>query len=241
MSQPATHRSDRIHRMDRTHRGSADHWECLTLARPCCGGSSAFLPAVSRWCSECTWDAGVRSIRRAWCLPIPSRKRRRGRRAGRLTPVLLNHSSRAYTWGAAIAAYTGSRSTVSSCTWLQCSTTPGPEPGAGRRLHGSQRRVGTRVHRRPPRARRYPRLVQTRSPCTTPRRWPRIRRRGLPPICRRSRRCVRPPQQRDTRCSPPARFHEYPRFGFKRDFAELLRAEAKQLPRSAPGTCTASP
>src|SRR4051812_42446113 len=40
--------------------------ECLTLARPCCGVSSAFLPAVSQWCSGCTRDAAVPSIRRVW-------------------------------------------------------------------------------------------------------------------------------------------------------------------------------
>ena len=42
-----------------------------------------------------------------------------------LTPVLLNHSRRAYAWGAAIAALQGSRSTVSCSTWRRCSTTPG--------------------------------------------------------------------------------------------------------------------
>jgi hypothetical protein len=49
----------------------------------------------------------------------------------------------------------------------------------------------------------------------TPRRWPRIRCRGLPPICRRSRRCVRPTQQRDTRCSPPERHPGVPAVGLQ--------------------------
>src|SRR3954470_14380070 len=35
---------------------------------------------------------------------------------------------------------------------------------------------------------------------------------GLPPVCRRSCRCVRPPQQRDTRCRPPERHPGYPRW-----------------------------
>ncbi len=34
---------------------------------------------------------------------------------------------------------------------------------------------------------------------------------------------------------------EYPRLGFKREFAGLFRAEAKRVPRVARGTCTGSP
>ena len=68
--EPATtHRSDRIHWMTERTGGVLTARECLTLARPLLRGELSSLPAVSRWCSECTRDAGVPSIRRAWCLP----------------------------------------------------------------------------------------------------------------------------------------------------------------------------
>ena len=95
--------------MDRTHRGSADRSGMPdTCPAPAAGGAQLFLPAVSRWCSECTRDAGVLSIRRAWCLPTRVLARDAEVAAqDLLTPALLNHSSRAYTWGAAIAALHG--------------------------------------------------------------------------------------------------------------------------------------
>ena len=64
---------------------------------------------------------------------------------------------------------------------------------------------------------------------------------GLPPIGRRSRRCVRPTQQRDTRCSPPERHPGVPAVGLQAGVAGVLRAEAKRTLVAAPGTCTASP
>ena len=221
--------------MDRTHRGSADRSGMPKhLPGPCCGGSQHSLPAVSRWCSECTRDAGVLSIRRASRLPTPLSQEMP--KVAAQDFLLHRHSTTipvVPTRGARPSLhFTGSRSTVQPCTWLQFSTTLGSRARARRRLHGSQRRVGTRVHRQPPRACRYPRAVADAiADAPHPRRWPRIRCRGLPPICRRSRRCVRPTQQRDTRCSPPERHS-----GSTRDWASsgvrrLLRAEAKQVPR----------
>ena len=111
-----------------------------------------------------------------------------------LTPALLNQFSRAYTWGAAIAALHGitfDRELLYVAAMFHDTGIPSPVPNVP--THGSQRLVGTRVHRQPPRACRYPRARCKRDRhALHPRRWPRIRCRGLPPICRRSRRCVRP-------------------------------------------------
>ena len=65
------------------------------------------MPAVSRWCSDCTRGAGVPSIQRAWSPDSALARDAEVAAQDLLTPVLLNHSSRAYTWGAAIAALHG--------------------------------------------------------------------------------------------------------------------------------------
>ena len=65
------------------------------------------MPAVSRWCSGCTRDAGVPSIRRAWCLRLLSRKRCRGRGAGPLDTGTPQPFQSCLPWGAAIAALHG--------------------------------------------------------------------------------------------------------------------------------------
>ena len=203
------------------------------------------MPADSRWCSECTRDAGIPSIRRAWCLRTPLSQEMPRSRRRILTPVLLNHSSRAYTWGAAIAALHGitfDRDRLYLAAMF--STTPGlPQP---RCPMSTSRSAAPRWHASSPTATMCLPLpassLPTRSPCIyNSRRWPRIRCRGLPPICRRSRRCVRPTQQPDTRCSPPGVIQEYPRLGFKREFAPgFCEPRPSKSLVAAPGTRTAS-
>ena len=63
------------------------------------------------------------------------------------------------------------------------------------------------------------------------------------PSCARLRqaRRRRPRHHRLRRPNHGAPAEEYPRLGFKREFAGLLRAEAKQSLVAAPGSCTASP
>ena len=218
--------------------------ECLTLARPLLRGSSAFLPAVSRWCSGCTRDAGARSIRRAWCLPTPLARDAEVAAQDLLTPVLLNHSSRAYTWGAAIAALHGiafDRELLYLAAMFHDTGTP--SPGARRRLHGSQRRGGTRVHRQPRRACRYPRARrQTRSPCTTP---PALASNPVPrptsylpaqPSMCSAYAATRYPMQ-SARASPRVPAVGLPS-GNSPGFSEPRLSKSLM---AAPGTCTASP
>jgi hypothetical protein len=144
--------------------------ECLTLARPLLRGELSIL--AGRLAMVLRMHSGRRrSIDPASLVPPDSALARHAEVAAQdlLTPALLNHSSRAYTWGAAIAA-------------LQ----------------------GIRFDRE---------LLYLAAMFHDPRRRPRIRCRGLPPIRRRSRRCVRPTQQRDTRCSPPERHPAVPAGG----------------------------
>src|SRR5215207_5369491 len=192
------HRSDRIHWMDRTHRGSADRSGMPNTCRALLRGELSIL--AGRLAMALRMHSGRRSsIDPASLVPPDSSLARDAEVAAQdlLTPALLNHFSRAYTWGAAIAALHGitfDRELLYLAAMLH--DTGIPEPGAARRLHRSQRRGGTRVHRQPPRACRQARARGKRDRhAPHPRRRPRIRCRGLPPIRRRIRRRVRPAQQ----------------------------------------------
>src|SRR3954452_22323222 len=100
------HRSDRFHRMDGT--GVRTARECLTLARPLLRGELGIL--AGRLAMMLRMHSGRRSsIDPASLTPPDSTLARDAEGAAQehLTPALLNHSSRAYTWGAAIAALHG--------------------------------------------------------------------------------------------------------------------------------------
>ena len=107
--EPATgHRSDRIHRLDRTHRGVLTARECLTLARPLLRAELSIL--AGRLAMVLRMHSGRRSsIDPASLVPPDSALARDAEVAAQdlLTPALRNRSSRAYTWGAAIAALQG--------------------------------------------------------------------------------------------------------------------------------------
>ena len=78
--------------------------ECLSLARPLLRGELSIL--AGRLAMVLGMHSGRRSsIDPASLVPPDSRLARDAEVAAHdlLTPVLLNHSSRAYTWGAAIA------------------------------------------------------------------------------------------------------------------------------------------
>ena len=82
--------------------------ECLTLARPLLRGELSIL--AGRLAMLLGMHSGRRSsIDPASLVPPDSALARDAEVAAQdlLTPVLLNHSSRAYTWGAAIAALHG--------------------------------------------------------------------------------------------------------------------------------------
>ena len=82
--------------------------ECLTLARPLLRGELSIL--AGRLAMVLRMHSGRRSsIDPASLVPPDSALARDAEVAAQdlLTPALLNHSSRAYTWGAAIAALHG--------------------------------------------------------------------------------------------------------------------------------------
>ena len=116
----------------------------------------------------------------------------------------------------------------------------GIRAGARRRLHGSQRRVGTQFtdsHHVP--ADTVSSLRDRHA--LHPRRWPRS---GAEAYLLSARASVDVFGLRSNELPDAVRqsvIQEYPRLGFKREFAGLLRAEASKSLVAAPGTCTASP
>src|SRR5687768_855738 len=191
--------------------------ECLTLARPLLRGELSIL--AGRLAMVLRMHSGRRSsIDPASLVPPDSALARDAEVAAQdvLTPALLNHSSRAYTWGAAIAALHGitfDRELLYLAAMFHDTGIPSPVPDVDFTVRSAAvMREFTDSHDVPADSRE---LVANAIAMHYPRRWPRIRCRGLPPICRRSRRCVRPTQQRDTRCSPRERHPGVPAVGLQ--------------------------
>ena len=81
--------------------------ECMTLARPLLRGELGMLVGRSPWRCVCIRDA---EHHRTGALGAPDSSLARDAEVAAedlLTPALLNHSSRSYAWGAAIAARHG--------------------------------------------------------------------------------------------------------------------------------------
>ena len=180
--------------------------ECLTLARPLLRGELSIL--AGRLAMVLRVHSGRRSsIDPASLVPPDSSLARDAEVAAQdlLTPVLLNHSSRAYTWGAAIAALHGitfDRELLYLAAMFHDTGIPSPVPDVDFTVRSAAlAREFTDSHHVPADIREL--VTNAIASAPHPRRGPRIRCRGLPPICRHSRRCVRPTQQRDTRCSSP--------------------------------------
>ena len=94
--------------MDRTYRGDADRSGMPNAGRAAAAGELSIL--AGRLAMVFSTHSGRRSsIDPASLVPPDSALARDAEVAAQdlLTPVLLNHSSRAYTWGAAIAALHG--------------------------------------------------------------------------------------------------------------------------------------
>jgi len=182
--------------------------ECLTLARPLLRGEISIL--AGRLAMVLRMHSGRRSsIDPANLVPPDSTLARdaEGVARGILAPALLNHSSRAYTWGAAIAALHGitfDRELLYLAAMFHDTGIPSPVPDVDFTVRSAAvAREFTDSHHVPADHREL--VVNAIAMHHTPRRWPRSRCRGLPPFGRRSRRCVRPAHQRDTRRSPPER------------------------------------
>ena len=137
-----------------------------------------------------------------------------------LTPALLNHSGRAYTWGAAIAVLHGITFDRELTTWVRCSTTPGSRA----RCPTSTSRFAVPADIRElvanAIAMHYSPGVGLES--------------GAEAYLLSAGAAVDVFGLRSNEIPDAVRhsvIEEYPRLGFKREFAGLLRAEAKQVPR----------
>jgi HD domain len=179
--------------------------ECLTLARPLLRAELSIL--AGRLAIVLRMHSGRRSsIDPASLVPPDSSLARDAKVVAQdlLTPVLLNHSSRAYTWGAAIAALHGitfDRELLYLAAMFHDTGIPSPVPDVDFTVRSaSLAREFTDSHYLPADIRE---LVANAIAM------------HYTPVRRRSRRCVRPPQQRDTQCSPPERHPGLPAVGLQ--------------------------
>src|SRR5215203_495135 len=144
--------------------------ECLTLARPLLRGELSIL--AGRLAMVLRMHSGRRSsIDPASLVPPYSQLARDAEVAARdlLTPALLNHSSRAYTWGAAIAALHGitfHRELLYLAAMFHDTGIPSPVPDVDFTVRSAAlaREFTTATTCLPISAN----SLQTRSPCTTP-------------------------------------------------------------------------
>ena len=206
--------------------------ECLTLARPLLRGELSIL--AGRLAMVLRMHSGRRSsIDPASLVPPDSPLARDAEDAAQdlLTPALLNHSSRAYTWGAAIAALHGirfDRELLYLAAMFHDTGIPSPVPDVDFTVRSAAWHASS-----PTATACLPISASsslTRSPCTTP---PALASNPVPrptSFCRRVPRCVRPSQQRDTRCNPPERHRRVP--------APRFQAGVR---RASPGRGQASP
>src|SRR5437764_9014698 len=115
--------------------------ECLTLARPLLRGELSIL--AGRLAMVLRLHSGRRSsIDPASLVPPDSPLARDAEVAAQdlLTPALLNHSSRAYRWGAAIAALHGitfDRVLMYLAAMLQDTGIPSPSPDTDLTVHSA--------------------------------------------------------------------------------------------------------
>src|SRR3954451_497488 len=169
MSQPRP--TDPIGSIEWTERtgGVLTARECLTLARPLLRGELSIL--AGRLAMVLRIHSGRRSsIDPASLVPPDSALARDAEGAAQdlLTPALRNHSSRAYTWGAAIAALHGITFDRELLYLAAMSTTPGSR---ARCPTSTSRFAAPRWHASSPTATTCLAIsassLQTRSPCTT--------------------------------------------------------------------------
>ena len=131
--------------------------ECVTLARPLLREELGILAGLLAMALRV--HSGRRAtIEPARLAPPDSSLARDAQEAAEdlLTPVLRNHSHRAYAWGAAIAARRGMSFDRELLYLAAMFTTLGSKPRPARRLHRAQRGAGPRVRRPPRSARRQP-------------------------------------------------------------------------------------
>ena len=208
--------------------------ECLTLARPLLRGELGIL--AGRLAMALRMHSGRRSsIDPASLVPPDSALARDAEVAAQdlLTPALLNHSSRAYTWGAAIAALHGitfDRELLYLAAMLHDTGIPSPVPDVDFTVRSAAvAREFTDSHEVPADKRE---LVAN---AIAMHHTPGVGlESGAEAYLLSAGASVDVFGLRSNEIPDAVRqsvIQEYPRLGFKREFAGLLRAEAKQVPR----------
>ena len=209
--------------------------ECVTLARPLLREELGILAGLLAMALRV--HSGRRAaIEPARLAPPDSSLARDAQEAAEdlLTPVLRNHSHRAYAWAAAIAARRGisfDRELLYLAAMFHDTGLPSPVPHVDFTVRSAAlaREFADR-HGVPADSREL--VANAIAMHHTPRRRPSGRPRGLsscPP--------ARPSTSSGSRSNeiPDAVrrrvVEHFPRLGFKREFAALWRAEAKQVPR----------
>ena len=208
--------------------------ECLTLARPLLRGELGIL--AGRLAMALRMHSGRRSsIDPASLVPPDSALARDAEVAAQdlLTPVLLNHSSRAYTWGAAIAALNGitfDRELLYLAAMFHDTGIPSPVPDVDFTVRSAAvAREFTDSHDVPADSRELVAnaIALHYSPGVG-------LDAGAEAYLLSAGAAVDVFGLRSNEIPDAVRqsvVQEYPRLGFKREFAGLLRAEAKQVPR----------
>jgi plasmid stability protein len=208
--------------------------ECLSLARPLLQGELAIL--VGRLAMALRLHSGRRSVVDPAALAPPdSALARDAEVAARdlLTPALLNHSSRAYAWGAAIAALneiTFDRELLYLAAMLHDTGIPSPVPHVDFTVRSAAvAREFTDSHGVPADDREV--IANAIAMHHTPgvgveagaKAFLLSAGAGVDVFGLRSNEL--PDEVRASVVS------EYPRLGFKREFAGLIRTEARRVPR----------
>ena len=208
--------------------------ECLTLARPLLRGELSIL--AGRLAMVLRMHSGRRSsIDPASLVPPDSPLARDAEVAAQdlLTPALLNHSSRAYTWGAAIAALHGitfDRELLYLAAMFHDTGIPSPVPDVDFTVRSAAlARKFTDSYHVPADIREL--VANAIAMHYTPGVG---LESGAEAYLLSAGAAVDVFGLRSNEIPDAVRqsvIQEYPRLGFKREFAGLLRAEAKQVPR----------
>jgi HD domain len=208
--------------------------ECLTLARPLLRGEVSIL--AGRLAMALRLHSGRRgAIDPASLAPPDSALARDAEIAAQdlLTPALRNHSSRSYTWGAAIAALHGitfDRELLYLAAMFHDTGIPSPVPDVDFTIRSAAvAREFTDRHHLPADDREL--VANAIAMHITP---GVDLKSGAEAYLLSAGASVDVFGLRSNEIPDPVRhgvIQEYPRLGFKREFAGLLRAEAKQVPR----------
>jgi len=208
--------------------------ECLTLARPLLRGELGIL--AGRLAMALRVHSGRRSSIDSASLAAPDSALAKDAEAAAqdlLTPALLNHSGRAYTWGAAIAALQGitfDRELLYLAAMFHDTGIPSPVPEVDFTVRSAAvAREFTDRHHMPADRRE---LVAN---AIAMHHTPGVGLRAGAEAYLLSAGASVDVFGLGANEIPDAVRHrvveQYPRLGFKREFAGLLRAEAKQVPR----------